>query len=138
MRLKVLLLNYKNYNSKLDFDDILVSNFTDDELYEMDSDDEDIVRKSKKINAINRVKKLKEEGFDFIENPEFIDTLVLETLSDNEILELSDKAKTKIKKLIYNKGIFSYYDSDDKRYTLSRKIHGVAKKDEFFRNVFRR
>ena len=84
---------------------------------------EKLFRKADENGSISKVKILLDNGFDY----NLLDEALLRTLKVDELFNLSDKSKNKIRKLLQYKRRLSKLS--DERETINSKIKKIAIKD---------
>lgn len=122
-RLKEIFTKYPNYHSNLIFSDELLNNFTNEEIVNLNPDLEKLFRKADENGSISKVKILLDNGFDY----NLLDEALLRTLKVDELFNLFDKSKNKIRKLLQYKRRLSKLS--DERETINSKIKKIAIKD---------
>ena len=94
-RLKEIFTKYLNYHSNLIFSDEFLNNFTNEEIVNLNPNLEKLFRKADENGSISKVKILLDNGFDY----NLLDEALLRTLKVDELFNLFDKSKNKIRKI---------------------------------------
>lgn len=124
-RLKSLFDKYPDYSSRLNLNSSLLNVLSDDELYHLSEDDIPIYEKASQEEIVERLHKVLALNGILRKYPGFIKRDVFDSLTDDEISHLSERAVHKIQNLVIN---CKFYDSNAK-YKLEKSSVRIAKID---------
>ena len=134
VRMKELIENNPGFYTRLTLDDEILDNLTNQEIVNLTPEMEEIFEKAALTHNVSRIKGLVKKEFCLEENMDFIDSDFLEALSDEEIIKISLKARTKIRDILLNKKRI-LHKANNNRYVLTKKIKGVAARDLFIQDI---
>ncbi len=134
IRMKELIDKNPDFYTRLTLNDEILNNLTNDEIINLTPEMEEIFEKAALTHNVSRIKGLVKKEFCLEENMDFIDNDFLEALSDEEIIKISLKARTKIRDILLNKKRI-LHKANNNRYVLTKKIKGIAARDLFVQDI---
>ena len=134
IRMKELIDKKPDFYTRLTLNDEILDNLTNDDIINLTPEMEEIFEKAALTHNVSRIKGLVKKEFCLEENMDFIDNDFLDSLSDEEIMRISLKAKTKIRDILLNKKRI-LYKANNNRYVLTKKIKGIAARDLFIQDI---
>ncbi len=134
IRMKELIDKNPDFYTRLTLNDEILNNLTNDEIINLTPEMEEIFEKAALTHNVSRIKGLVKKEFCLEENMDFIDNDFLEALSDEEIIKISLKARTKIRDILLNKKRI-LHKANNNRYVLTKKIKGIAARDLFIQDI---
>lgn len=137
IRMKELIDKAPDFYTRLTLNDEILNNLTNDEIINLTPEMEEIFEKAALTHNVSRIKGLVKKEFCLEENIDFIDNDFLDSLSDEEIIKISLKARTKIRDILLNKKRI-LHKANNNRYVLTKKIKGIAARDLFVQDIVSR
>ena len=134
IRMKELIDKKPDFYTRLTLNDEILDNLTNDDIINLTPEMEEIFEKAALTHNVSRIKGLVKKEFCLEENMDFIDNDFLDSLSDEEIMRISLKAKTKIRDILLNKKRI-LHKANNNRYVLTKKIKGIAARDLFIQDI---
>lgn len=134
IRMKELIDKNPDFYTRLTLNDEILNNLTNDEIINLTPEMEEIFEKAALTHNVSRIKGLVKKEFCLEENMDFIDNDFLEALSDDEIIKISLKARTKIRDILLNKKRI-LHKANNNRYVLTKKIKGIVARDLFVQDI---
>lgn len=134
IRMKELIDKNPDFYTRLTLNDEILNNLTNDDIINLTPEMEEIFEKAALTHNVSRIKGLVKKEFCLEENMDFIDNDFLDSLSDEEIMRISLKAKTKIRDILLNKKRI-LHKANNNRYVLTKKIKGIAARDLFTQDI---
>ena len=132
--IKELIDKKPDFDTRLTLNDEILDNLTNDDIINLTPEMEEIFEKAALTHNVSRIKGLVKKEFCLEENMDFIDNDFLDSLSDEEIMRISLKAKTKIRDILLNKKRI-LHKANNNRYVLTKKIKGIAARDLFIQDI---
>ena len=134
IRMKELIDKKPDFYTRLTLNDEILDNLTNEDIINLTPEMEEIFEKASLTHNVSRIKGLVKKEFCLEENMDFIDNDFLDSLSDEEIMRISLKAKTKIRDILLNKKRI-LHKANNNRYVLTKKIKGIAARDLFIQDI---
>ena len=130
-RIKRIFEKYPDFHTMIRFDPEILRFFSDEELYHLSPEKIPIYEKACSEGVFSRLKHIESQNQAIIKYPHFIHPTIFESLSDEEISHMSERAIGRINHLVANTKFFN----PEEEYRIQRKSVWIMRFDKVIQKV---